>query len=253
MQSEPDHAAGHEALTLSTRTWLLLAGGAVVVGIAVFKSPELAATITSAGETVASVAEVAAGYVKNVFARGNKLSDSTISSAGVVVDDPEVLRMEAEAVLGETADLNTLALARMGRSEGVDGMEYRMHVALNDLADLQSRGIYTSYGVAQFMLHSKNVSADGHFSEQYLGKRYSTAKDPYEGDYRLAQKVEADHAAGFDPTGGAVKFVDKNAFSGQRGASKSYDDVVAEWAQQGLQPTTLDDASDNFVVFTRAA
>lgn len=220
----------------------MLAGGAAIVGLAFWQGP-----------TIVRGAQVAAGYVMNVFDRGHLLYESTLNDAGVVVEDPDVLRMMAEAVLGYECDLDTLALATMGRSEGVDGMEARMHVALNDLADLQATygtNVYSS--LSALMLHSKNAAADGHFSEQYLGKRYSTAHAPYEGDYHLAEKVREDHANGFDTSGGATKFVDKTAFSTQRGSKSTYEDKVAEWAHAGLVPANVDGATDNFVVFRKA-
>lgn len=220
---------------------LLYAGAAAIVGLAVWQGP-----------TIVRGAQVAAGYVMNVFDRGHLLYESTLNDAGVVEEDPDVLRMQAEAVLGYECDLDTLALATMGRSEGVDGMEARMHVALNDLADLQTRYPSTYSSIAQLMLHSKNDAADGHFSQQYLGKRYSTAHAPYEGDYHLAEKVREDHANGIDLSGGATKFVDKDAFSTQRGSTSTYEDKVAEWAQAGLVPANVDGATDNFVVFRKA-
>lgn len=197
-------------------------------------------------------AEIAVGYVSNIVGRGNRLSDSTVVD-GVVQEIPEVLQDQASAVLGFTADPDTLALARMGRSEGVDGEEYRMHVALNDLANLQrvyGSNVYSS--LLALMIHSKNAAADGHFSEQGLGKRYATTRDPYESDYALAQKVLQDRAEGIDPTGGALKFVDKSSFAVQAGAS-TYASRVEAWAKEGLAPQTLPDATDNFVVFVPVA
>lgn len=229
-------------MTKDDEQLLLYGGGALLLGLAIWQGP-----------TIVAGAVVGAGYVLNTFTRGNKLYDSTVDDAGVVTDDPEVLRDQAEAVLGYTADLDTLALATMGRSEGVDGMEARMHVALNDLADLQrqyGRGVYSS--PAALMLHSKVAAANGHFSEQYLGKRYSTVRAPYEGDYHLAEKVINDNAAGMDPTGGAIKFVDKDAFASQRGATQTYEEKAAEWAAAGLVASSVDGASDNLVVFRRA-
>lgn len=193
---------------------------------------------------------IAAGWVMNTFTRGNKLSESTIVD-GVVQEIPEVLNDMAEAVLGFRPDPDTYALARMGRSEGVDGMEYRMHVALNMLAYDQSRygtNIYSSFEA--LATHSKNSRADGHFSAQGLGKPFSTSKDPYEGDYALAQKVLADRAAGIDPTNGGLKFVDKSGPFSIDGETATYSDIVALWGKDGYTPLApLPGASSNFVVF----
>ncbi len=191
--------------------------------------------------------EIVTGWVANTFERGHRLSSSTLVG-GVVQESPAELAAAAADVLGFTPDPDTLALARMGRSEGVDGQEYRMHVALNDLDHLQATygsGVYSS--ILALMTHSKIARVDGHFSVQDgTGKRYGTSHDPYEGDYALAQKVLADRAQGFDPTGGALKFVDKDGIS-------SFPDLVASWAKEGLTPAPpLEGASDNFVTFIPA-
>lgn len=193
---------------------------------------------------------IAAGYVVNTFSRGNKLSDSTVVS-GVVSESPEVLTDMASAVLGFTADVDTYSLARMGRSEGVDGMEYRMHVLLNDLYDLQTRYGATYATVTDLLTHSRNASANGHYSAQNLGKRYSTAKDPYEGDYQLAAKVLRDRASGIDLVDGATKFVDKSGPFYVDGEKTDYSGIVAAWAKDGYRPESLEGATDNFVVFVK--
>jgi hypothetical protein len=199
-----------------------------------------------------TAAQIAENWAVNLVGRGNKLSDSTLTN-DVVEEIPDVLIDMASAVLGFTADLDTYSLARMGRSEGVDGMEYRMHVALNDLRDLQSSyGNFVYSSVTALMIHSKIERADGHYSRQNLGKRYATTKDPYEADYALAQKVMADSVAGIDPTGGATKFVDKSGPFNVDGEETDYAGLVTAWAKDGLTPATLPGATDNFVVFRRA-
>lgn len=196
-------------------------------------------------------AQIAEQWAVNIVGRGNQLSQSTLSN-DVVEEVPDVLVTMASAVLGFDADADTYSLARMGRSEGVDGMEYRMHVVLNDIADLTSKG-YSAYStITKYMTYSRNIEANGHYSAQNLGKRVSTAHDPYEADYVLAQKVRSDHAAGNDPTGGAIKFVDKSGPLYVDGAKVDYDTFVESWAKEGLSPIQLPDATDNFVVFVRA-
>ncbi len=200
---------------------------------------------------------VLAGWVLNTFERGSKLSQSTVVS-GVVAESPEVLLDQASAVLGFTADLDTYSLARMGRSEGVDGEEYRMHVLLNDLYELQTRYGSTYATVTDLLVHSKNDRASGHYSAQDLGKRYATTKDPYEGDYALAQKVLADRERGIDIADGATHFVDKSGpfwiDYGDGPVKSTYADLVAWWARPGsnLIPFGADGATDNFVMFKRA-
>lgn len=197
--------------------------------------------------------EIVGQWAANLAGRGDALSSSTIVS-GVVQEIPDVLNDMATAVLGFNSDQDTYTLARVGRSEGVDGMVYRMHVVLNMLAKDQATygtGIYSS--VTALATHSKNATADGHYSAQGLGKPFSTAHDPYEADYKLALQVQADHAAGNDPTGGALKFVDKSGPFSINGVKVSYDDIVASWASDGLSPVEdLPGATDNFVVFVPA-
>lgn len=188
---------------------------------------------------------LAVGWVMNTFDRGNKLTTSTTTNA--VVDQ---LPSDLAASIG--VDLDTYSLARMGRSEGVDGMEYRMHVVLNDIADLVSRGDTAYSTITKYMTYSRNSAANGHYSAQDLGKRVSTSKDPYQGDYDLAVQVISDHDSGIDPTNGATKFVDKSGPFYVDGAKTDYDGLVASWAADGLTPIdNLPGATSNFVVFVK--
>jgi hypothetical protein len=58
----------------------------------------------------------------------------------------------------------------------------------------------------------------------------------------------AEHAAGNDVTGGALKFVDRDAF----GPGK-YDATVTAWARDGLEPYTLPGLPSDQVFFRRGA
>jgi hypothetical protein len=242
---------------LSYRQLAIFAGSAVV-----------GAVLWKYGGNPVAPAVVAAGYVANVFARGSALTSSSLTTgdlddagnaidvddagnpipSGIVIQAPADLVASAASVLGAPADSETYALARMGRSEGVDGMEYRMHIALNELAA-------SSYGsVLALLTHSRIAAANGRFSQQRLGKWAATSRDPYEGDYALAAKVLQDHASGIDPSGGALRFVDKSAFATQPGVKKTYADVVAAWGAEGFSPVEdLPGASSDFVIFVRGA
>lgn len=226
---------------LSQRQWILLGGSALVAGFVEW--------YWGAGPVAG--AQIVAGYVANTFTRGQHLTSSTLTD-GVVVETPAELEAAAANVLGFVPDSDAYALARMGRSEGVDGMAFRMHVALNDLDNLRAHYPSTYPTVAALMTHSKVARADGHFSAQNLGKRYSTARDPYEFDYALAQQVQQEHDQGIDPTGGAAHFVDKDGPLYVDHVRVSFDDYVAARAKEGLTPTTLDGATENFVVFVTA-
>jgi len=222
------------------REWLMVGGG-VGLAVLVWRYRSLAAPVA-----------IAAGYAVNTFSRGQRLTHTSADADGVIQDDPAALVAAASAVMGRPISAQAYALARMGRSEGVDGMEHRMHVALNDLAELRARYPGTYPDLEQLMIHSKNPISDGRFSKQGLGKRYATTRDPYQGDYELALRVITDHGSGIDPTGGAVKFVDKDSFGVQEGTS-SYASLIARWAGEGLEPSNVEGASDNFVVFRRTA
>ena len=227
---------------MTERAWWYIAGTSAALALVTWKwgNPIVAA-------------QIAENWATNLVGRGNQLSFSTLSN-GIVEEVPSVLVDMATGTLGFDADPETYSLARMGRSEGVDGEEYRMHVLLNDLADLQSQfgsGVYSS--ITALLTHSKIAAADGHYSSQDEGKRYSTAHDPYESDYALAQKVLVDHATGNDPTGGALKFVDKSGPFYVDGEKTDYDGLVAHWAKSGLSPDdSLPNSTTNFVVFRRA-
>lgn len=225
---------------MTERQAWIIGGAGLVVAFVIWKW----------GNPIAAI-QIAENWAVNLVGRGNALSQSTLSN-GIVEEIPDVLIDMASAVLGFDADLDTYSLARMGRSEGVDGMEYRMHVVLNDITDLVSKGDSAYNTITKYMTHSRVVAANGHYSAQNEGKRVSTAHDPYEADYALAQKVIADHAVGVDPTNGAIKFVDKSGPFYVDGAQTDYDGIVAEWANQGLTPNTLPNATSNFVVFNRA-
>jgi hypothetical protein len=123
-----------------------------------------------------------------------------------------------------------------------------MHIALNELA----ASAYSS--VLALLTHSKIAAANGMFSQQREGKWASTSRDPYEGDYALADKVRQDHANGIDPSGGALRFVDKSAFATQPGVTRTYADVVAKWGAEGFSPVEdLPGCSNDFVIFVRTA
>ncbi len=226
---------------LSQRQWLILGGSALAAGLVEW--------YWGAGPVAA--VSIVTGYVANTFTRGRALTSSTLVD-DVVTETPAELQAAAATVLGFVPDADTYALARMGRSEGVDGMAFRMHVALNDLAELQAHYPSTYPNVVGLMTHSKVARADGHYSRQKLGKRYGTSADPYEGDYALAQQVIAEHAQGVDPTGGAAHFVDKDGPLYVNHVRVSFDDYAAARAAEGLVPQTLAGASDNFVVFVNA-
>jgi hypothetical protein len=209
----------------------LVIGGGIIVALAAWK-----------GRTVAQ-------QLADFTTRGARLTVTTLDASGNIPDDPDELAAAASAVVGYDVPIDIYSLARMGRSEGVNGKEIRMHVALNDLADLHTRAPSIAT-VTDLVTYSTHAGARGHYGSQ-SGRRYSTARDPYENDLRLAVKVWADRQAGIDRAQGAIKFVDKSSFGAQAG-TRSYDAVAAEWMAAGLEPFTVADATSDLVLFRRA-
>ena len=166
------------------------------------------------------------GTVSDVFTRGSKVTSSTMGSNGVIIEDPLSLVGVASVMVPGT-DADRYSLARMIRSEGADQGEIRGHVALNDLADLGwAKGRY-----------GQQHSIDGDGNGQT--RRYSTSKDPYEGDLAMAAKVINDHQYGIDPTGGAVKFTDGIP-------------VIQAWLDDGLVAYTLPQYGDDLLLYRKA-
>lgn len=207
--------------------------------------------------------------VGDVINRGVLVSHSTMGNDGVVLEEPSQL---AEAA-GVSEDV--YALARMIRSEGAAQGMARAHVAMNDLAGLgwDSLRYLITYSTApwaegrfgrQFSAQYKTSSGSATWDRKMAvigenGKpvviksqtrRYSSARDPYTGDITLAIRVIADHDNGIDPTGGAVKFLDKSAMGVQEGTSR-FDAVDARWRKEGLVGYSLPQFGDDLVFYRR--
>jgi hypothetical protein len=180
---------------------------------------------------------------KDPIVRGSRLNHSTLNPAGYVDQAPYELLGEASDVYGEDLPEDLYALARSGRSEGVDGMEARMHVMLNQAAES---------GMTLFQRATTAGARDGYYGRQ-SGRRWSTAEDPYAGDVDLAKRVLADRAAGLDPTGGAGRYFDKGAFGKQRGTTANWQDKLVEWQGEGYVAYYYPNASDNLVLFRRGS
>jgi hypothetical protein len=220
----------------STADLFLWGGGLLVVGLAFWKGKELAIAVT------------------DVVARGKRLTWAGKGDDGQVAVSPEFLSAAASSELGRVVPQEVYDLARMIRSEGAAAGRIRAHVAINDARDL-------GWTVHTLLTYSTSPLCKGMYGEQSTPaarapggvrstRRYSTAADPYEGDVEMAEQVLAQHAQGEDPTGGAVKFVDKASLSVQEGA-RTFEDIVASWGGDGLQPFNVAGYSDDLVVFRR--
>lgn len=221
------------------RELLIWGGVALLVGVAIWKKDTIQAVIM------------------DTITRGKRLTYTDLGDDGQIPDDPADLAAQAADVLGrDSLPQDVYDLARMARSEkGNDDGSLRVHIAINDA---ESHNWSTHFTVT----YSTNATAKGRYGEQFTPadrapggvsstRRYSTAQDPYEGDVTIVEQVLLQRAQGIDPTGGAVKFVDRAALSSQEGA-RSYDAIVASWAQEGLHPFNVPGYPDDFVVFRKA-
>ncbi len=193
--------------------------------------------------------------VVDSISRGKRLTYTALQANGLINADPAQLVDQASTVLGRDLPQELYDLARMKLSEqGTDDGRLRVHVALNDAA---SHNWSTHFAIT----YSTNPTAKGMYGEQFTPadrapggvksvRRYSTSKDPYEGDVAIVESVLLERAQGIDQTGGAVKFVDRSSMGVQEG-SGSFDDLVAQWAAEGLQPFTVPGYSDDLVVFRK--
>jgi hypothetical protein len=211
--------------------WLL--GGLAVLG-ALFWGRRAASTVATT--------------VVDFLGRGARLTYGTLGDDGIVAEDPAELVAAASLVMGREISTDAYALARMARSEGIDAGALRIHVALNDLADLNDRRGF-GWSASDLITYSTDSDARGHFGIQ-LHRRYASTQDPYQGDVVLAEGTMAEHARGADQTLGAIKFVDKSSFGVQAGTG-SYADLVTRWAKDGLAPFSIPGESSDFVVFRR--
>ena len=176
--------------------------------------------------------------VTDPLVRGARLNHTAINAQGYNADDPYALIGEATEIYGDDVTEDQYALARSGRSEGVNGMEARMHVMCNQ-ADRA--------GLSVFALTVRGGAKDGYFAHP-AGRRWASDRDPYAGDVTLARRVLANRQQGQDPTGGASNFYDVSGFGKQEGTG-SEEAKRQEWLAQGLAPYYYPGASRDFVLW----
>jgi hypothetical protein len=174
--------------------------------------------------------------------QSERLTDAPASSSGVVPETPAELAEEAAVTLGRFVSVDAYALARMIRSEDGRGSP-RRKIAIAWVAVNAARA--RRVGLLQ-LLTTNDRRAPFKFGIQ-RGGWCSTAQDPYEVDLKVAERVLDGELA--DPTGGAIRFVHRDAFGVQEGTG-SYASVVERWGAEGLRPVDLGDVGD-LVVFRR--
>lgn len=206
--------------------------------------------------------------VADLIARGSKVTNShwfnngntALSQSqartlyGFVDTKPDALHEAASRKLGYQVSPDLYAAARMIRSEGHKQGAARLHIAFNDLDSFP----YAD-NLFELLTYSTDPQRRGYYGSQWSGKvapfakanarRYSTAKDPYEGDFKQALEVFKQRDAGQDPTRGATRFIDISSMGVQPGTS-SFAQKDAEWKAQGFESFTLPGDSD-FVLYRK--
>jgi hypothetical protein len=181
------------------------------------------------------------------------ITEAYVAPDGRVHDAPESLARLASAYMGRPVSLDVYALARMVASEtDADHPEtapLRVHIALNDLVDLNARK-HLGWTPADLITYSTQPMHRGFFGEQHIGRRYASTKNPTAEDVFTVEQVLSDRAEGIDPTQGALKFVDKLSMGRQKG-SGAFDALASSWAAEGLHPGTIAGMPEHFIVFRR--
>ena len=157
--------------------------------------------------------------------RGRRLSVRTIDDSGTVVESLGDLVAQAVAVLGTDVQPDAYLLASVSASEHPNAGEREkaaiQRVVINDAA---AHGWSKEYAVTV----GKGM---GHQS----GRRYSSARDPYEDDLRIA--VANLNGTQADETSGATNFVHKTGFK----TLSDYSALCAKWyASSKIVPVALD-------------
>ncbi len=164
--------------------------------------------------------------------RGRKLLSSAPPGR-----DPEDVREEASAVVGRDVSLDAISVAIMVRSEK------DLDIAATDqrAAILRAHVAWNDAEIHGWTLH-RTVTMGGEGFSAQGGRRYSTARTPYENDLELAESVIASRAAGgFDPAQGATKFVNT------RGGFE----VPLAWFDEGYSVVRIDGNPESDLVFLR--
>lgn len=179
------------------------------------------------------------------FDKGKQLSKrmgrKRLNAQGYIPVSPAKLIEEAQNVMGESITADEFALAASGRSEGVNGMIYRMHVMLNQADES---------GISVFDMTVRESGASNGFFGEQRGRRWASPEAPYEGDILRARVAINEHAQGVDRTGGAGRYYDISAFGKQPG-TRTESVVREEWLDDGYSPYHAPDATNDFVLWSR--
>lgn len=165
--------------------------------------------------------------LSDLVGSGRKLTLSSQDSDGVVEQDPEALRVDAETLLGREISADAYALARMVRSEA-GAANITTKVRLANVAMNQARAL--GWSVYDVIVYHKTPARDGRYGAQISG-RFASSKDPYEADLKAAEQ-----ALRGDITGGATNFAHQSAFGKQLGTASNIQPFVDTMAREGKVP-----------------
>lgn len=158
-----------------------------------------------------------------------RLTRSTLDGNGNVVESMDELLSQAAEVAGGPVGETEYAVARMLRSERTRGLRGGndgegaaiVWVCLND-ANAHNGG-----SVLQALTGGRG------FGEQ-AGRKYSTARDPYDRDLELVRSIFAGEVG--DPTGGRTHFMHRDGFESEA----AYQAAVVKWTGYGWKNSGLD-------------
>jgi hypothetical protein len=151
--------------------------------------------------------------LQNILGRGRRLSATTMDEDGTVTDSEDDLVAAAGKLLGRDVSEDAYTLARIADSEhpssSIREKAAIMQVCVNDA---QTHG----WSILQAATSGKGY---GHQS----GRRYSTARDPYEATLILAEALLAGEVA--NETRGATHFVHVTGFA----SAAAYATLCLRW------------------------
>jgi hypothetical protein len=164
-------------------------------------------------------------YLKCLVGRGKRLTSATWTDAGNISETPDALAAAAAKVAGREVSQDLYTIARMIASEHPEAGDREKaamaQVLLNDKARTGKSILFTA------------TSGKGYGHQS--GRKYATAKDPFERDLAIAESVYTGAAA--DETRGSVHFVHKSGFA----SLGKYKALCAEWNQTGhIVPIALE-------------
>jgi hypothetical protein len=175
---------------------------------------------------------VLAGPVETFMTQGKRLTRTTVVG-GNVTADAHALALQAAGVVGEDVSDEEYALARMvGSEEESEDLATKTAIAWTCVNDAAA-----AFGgdIIACLTFSTDPARKGYFGDQ-THRRYSTARDPYQGDLEIARAVLSGSSP--DPTGGAVNFFrsalqDKLFAAGK--VSRTGAQVDAAWTKAGKE------------------